>query len=427
MAGKGYPTGALVPGSPVVVQIGDKVVIVNPGVGYPTFGPKITPVKVPKYPWRPPGVFPQPKRWPNKTFGTRPLVVYPDHFGPSRFPRINPWWVVGLAPMVAGYFYKSPSPDFAAMGFEKCWDGGGKKEAWSGIYLDNCAAADFWKNLSFQVPGGDMADTPSNVNYGFAVGPYDNPEKTRMTYKELWARPYYNSNPFIMNPPAVGMPNPAFPFADPDPNAWTPFQWEPLFPPVPVYPPRPSPRPRTYPAPVTGPSPVPVTNPYPLTEPNAPPVEVPLTPTAPFNPTPWTPPRPPRGPTTERKYGVGKGSFMAWLLKLAAGTYGGITEMFDLVSAIYKALPPEFIARQPDNLSGDELLSHMMGAIWQQRANLDFKEAIHNIAVNQIEDAAWGRYFALVDKVNRSGTNYGGFDREFGYLNEVLQEVMGAT
>lgn len=417
MAGKGYVSNA----SRVAVVAGGFPKPDYPG-GFPVpdnDNPR------PRVPWKPPrrrpsGVFPKQPKWAKPPFGKRPLVVYPDAFGPGRFPRIPAWAVVPAVFMVGGWFVTRAKPDFAGMGFTLCWDGGGPKEAFSSIYLDNCAAADFWKNLSFQVPGGKIGlDTPSNVSYGYAVGPYDNPEQTRMTYKELWARNYYNNAPFIMIPGATWVPDPLLPFSDPDPNLWLPLQ--PYTPPVPepVYPPRnwPETDPRTYPRHVRGPNPHtdPKGNPKPR-------VRVRPKPNIKHDR------RPPTRREHESKYSAARGSLAGLLLLIASKAYNGITEAFDLVSAIYKALPPSIIARMPDNLTtGVDIMSHMLAAIWTYRAQIDMREAIINIAENQIEDAAWGRYFKAVDNVSRKGPNYQGFDRELGYLNDLFKELQKET
>lgn len=411
MAGKGYVSNR----APIVV--GEK-----PFPDYPGRWPD-NDNRGPKVPWkpprrRPPGKFPHKPNLVRPPFGKKPLVMYPNPLGPVRWPRINPWLLLGLGPMVGGWFIQQPRPDFAGMGFTLCWDGGGPKEAWSSIYLDNCVNADFWKNLSLQVPGGAMNDTPSNVSYGFAVGPYVNPEKTRMQYKELWARNYYNNNPFKMFPPAVWFPDPLLPFSDPDPNLWVPHQPYTPKPPERVYPrSKPDPQPRTWPRSVSGPKPEtrgdPDSHKPPRVDPEP---DIPHT------------RKPPTPRERERKYSAARGSLAAELLRQAARVYNGVTEAFDLVSAVYKALPPGLISRQPDNLVGaHNIMQHMLGMIWQHRNEIDFGEAIKNIAMNQIEDAAWGRYFRTLDKINRTGTNVGGYDRELGYLNELYHELHGGS
>ena len=203
-------------------------------------------------------------------------------------------------------------------------------------------------------------------------------------------------------------------WASPDPNVWPPFN------PVPVFPiPRPWPgwTPKTYPRTVSGP----VTEPVPVFEPVP---DVVITPTGVFPTGPHVRTKPDTK-TREGKYAA-KGPYgllAAQLLRLAAGTFGGITEVVDLVKAIYAALPAELIAQQPDNLAKKDLLPHMLGLIAKHYKSIDLGEAVENIAVNQVEDWAWGKYFKAVDKVSRTGTYYQGFDRELSNLNDLFREV----
>lgn len=394
---------------------------------------------------RPPGVFPKgPPRW-KKPFGRKPGIVYAPGF-PRSFPRFGPWAGLGIA--AAGWILYKPADltaGLTAAGYSLCCGGGGGDVFYfSGPIVSWGCGSEGWLacGTTYQPYGGVVGqdDIPavaggygSRVLIGKKYIPPAGPED-RCTWMEHWVRPHIPGNdtlPGVPAPKPVSIPVTPDYWLPWDPNWWTPLDPTPFNPNWPATPPRPYPNrpprkwPRTYPESETGPSPVPTPTPVPTGVPTT----TTVTSTSPFPEIkidPGRPVKPPR-PVTERKYNVRRTPYALLatrLLQLASGTYGGITEVVDLVSAIYSAIPADILAKYPDGLAKKDLLPFMLGAIYANRNNIDWQEAVHNVAVNQIEDYAWGKYFKAVDDVSRNGPYYQGFDRELGALNELFQQVL---
>lgn len=396
---------------------------------------------------RPPGVFPKGVPIGRKPFGRKPGIVYSPSF-PRSFPRLGPWAGLGIA--AAGWILYKPADMAAALeaaGYMKCCgSGGGDVYTFTAPIVSwGCSSEGFERcGITFQpYQGAWPAEVPSVAGgYGsrLLIGKKygdtpENPGPTdRCTWMEHWVRPHIPGNDTL---PGVPIPAPVVIPTTPDfwlpwdPNWWAPLDPTPYNPNWPAAPPRPYPNrpprqwPRTYPESETGPYPGPTTR----VIPEGWPTTTTVTTSNPFPEIRVDPGRPvkPDWPTTERKYSVRRTPYALLatrLLQLAAGTYGGITEVVDLVSAIYSAIPAEILAKYPDGLAKKDLLPFMLGAIYANRNVIDWQEAVHNIAVNQIEDYAWGKYFKAVDDVSRNGPYYQGFDRELGALNELFQQVL---
>lgn len=378
--------------------------------------PRVRPLK----PFRPGVKFPNPWKPPTKPFGRLPPMVFPNPLDRS-LGKYLPW---GLA--VLPIIWAASRPQISSpAGWSVCWDYGGIQSLRSGPIRAYCPG-DSYRLLSLQVPSGFSADpvtiTSPNLAQALFYGPPVNVDQTRMQYRKMVARPDIpTSSPLYPYPTTTIKLIPQIAIApnvwmDPDPNWWFPFDPEPHFPlPRPRVWPRPGPG--TYPAPENGPSPVVV--PPTLEHP-----DIDVTPEG-VRPKPPHRRRPPDPRTREGKYRA-KGAYAtlaAYLLKLSAGTFGGITEAVDLISAIYAALPAELIARQPD-LARKDLIPHMLGMIARHYKTIDLGEALENIARNQIEDWVWGKYFKAVDLASRQGPYYNGFDRELGHLNDLMRELM---
>ena len=106
-----------------------------------------------------------------------------------------------------------------------------------------------------------------------------------------------------------------------------------------------------------------------------------LRPDASPNGRPW-PSRPPQG-TKERKIKTGSSSATAWLLWLL----GQISEVGDLVDALFDALPDAVKSKYPDNTAG-----HLRG-LYENLDKVDVTEAVHNLWTNNVEDHYLGQFF----------------------------------
>ena len=259
---------------------------------------------------------------------------------------------------------------------------------------------------TLQVPsaGGYAPHTETSPNLARALfwGPYT-VNGTRMTYMEAWARPdvpsgtpYPVPQKIIPVPPTWFVPDHYWPD---DPNEWPPMQPKPDDPKRPVWPDTKNPPDDTFPTTRV------VGDGDPDLDPDLDPKgeRRPRYRRDPKPHEPWGPRdpkhdrRPRRKHEKENKFS-GKTKFAklaARLLQLASGTYGGITEVVDMVAAIYAALPDRLVAQDVNGLSDVEKLPHMLGMIWQHRQHIDMMEAMDNLAFNMIEDAAYG-WLALV-------------------------------
>lgn len=374
---------------------------------------------------------PKPKRFPNRwrppvpSFGKRFPQIIPnplDQFKPGRFP-----WGWAAAAALPILFGRGGSPQWDAAGWRLCFNsGGGEMFSLGGATCD----PPFWDGLNFQVPAGGPGDPmviePYHTSLWFGPPEFDG---MRMVYREMWVRDSVDENgdpwPEVEYPPGdrPGVGIPAVPNVGAPAN---PFEW-PVF--MPEAPPIPTPKPVQIADP----------NPIPYIRPNYPPrpwieegpVPTPRPLTTVGTPPVTTPPavyQPPRGPTKEGKYQpnrVGWGRIAVRLLGIGGKVYGAQTEIVDLVKAVYAALPAELIARQPD-LMPSEVLPHMLGLIARHYRQVDLQEAAYNIATNQLEDAAWGRYFGMLDKIQRStNTSWANsFDREIGFVREALEDAL---
>lgn len=426
-----YPTN----GGWGAVPLGDPVrdYRLNRDTARNPYHPRRTPTPK-KYPWRPPGYFPNGWKPPKTRFGRLPKVVYPTRFPlDRRFARFIPWGTLVFG--VAGYML-SPRRIPLPAGWTRCWDYGGDKSARSGPIRAYCPG-DPYKLLALQVPSGTgyapITATTTNLAQAIFFGPYSNPEGTRMQYREMIARPDAVSgtypNPQIIQPVAPVVVNPDFVLPE-DPNDWLPLIGVPFVPvPVPVW--VPTPEPVSYPPPVVRGDDVPIVVPVPDIEP-LPDEAVELRyrrdtkkgrvwhRTQPHQRTK------PTGRGKERKWMAANSRWAllaTYLLRSAARVYGGMTEVVDLVSAVYAALPNEVISKHPDNLKPGEVLGFMLHQIYEHIDEVDVHEALENIYWNVIEDAAWGRYFGAVQKVTDRGTNYSGFDRELSELNDLFHQL----
>ena len=370
-------------------------------------------------------------RWPKPAspFGRKPGLVYPSPLGWGRMPRVGPFGAVAAAAGLLPFLWPAPAFNPAALGFTLCFDIGGIKNMHS-------AGANFCNVTLAGISGQTGQPTSQPILFpgaqtgrkSYMLGSNDNPEMTRMTNRELWTRNPNVKPDFKLYPRYYFVPWYA-PGLDFDPNFWLPLSPVPFSPPPhgPVWPkgrnnpwgkPRKGPKHKTFPSGQSG-----YGNPLPKDKP---------TPSITISSTGVkTAPRPhvrgrPRGHNHEGGKYKASGPFAALaaqLLKDAANVYNGITEAVDLLKAVYSAIPSDILAQMPDDLPKAKLIPFMLASIWTFRNQIDYGEAVKNILLNQIEDAMWGRYFAAVDKVNRSGTYYGGFDRELGQLNELFREL----
>lgn len=316
-------------------------------------------------------------------------------------------------------------------GWQKCCDLGGVKNVRFGPALNDCPG-NVGCGTGGQPPSsGDVGaaftfstQRPMSVYFGMETSP----SPWRGTIREKWTLKAYNGA--TSADPEIRMPimQPEWPL-DWDPNFWRPLDPTVYVPPTVPYI-QPDPPYRPWPGPDVG------------NDPGGEPVTDPLTPDIVATPDPT--PRTRRVPRTrthtdrghvrrrpdgrtehEGKYSASKtgfGRLAAILLRLAAGTYGGITEVIDLVSALYAALPDRLIAQQPD-LPRDQILAHMLGTIWANRSQLDMQEALHNVAVNAVEDWAWGKYFQAIANVSRRGPYLEGYQRQLDQLNTEFMDV----
>lgn len=433
MAGKGYPSRGA-----------SNAAVAVPTPDYPKWWPDNDNRPRPKPYNRRPGTFPNtPRRW-RKPFGRRTGPVYPSPFPRSGF-RLGPW--AGAASFAAAYLLYKPADWSSALtnaGFKLCCSiGDGDVFGYTNLNNSGCGSGPLLCGVSLQPFGGHTADGPmtfplaSNPRLGarMLIGKQMLNPPDRCTWMQHWMRPSRPSNlpayqPLVVPGPVQVPVTPDF-WLPYDPNWWTPLSPTPYNPNFPAAPPRrypkrpPRPTPRTWPAPESGPVTVPLPPFVPVGVPTTTTVSVgnpfPVIDTGPIRPVKPTP------TTTETKYNVRRSPYALLatrLLQLAAGTHGGITEVVDLVTAMYSAIPADVLARYPDGLAKKDILPFMLGAIYANRNNIDWQEAVHNIAVNQIEDYAWGKYFKAVDDVSRAGPYYQGFDRELGALNELFQQVL---
>lgn len=424
---------------------------VDPRISYPTGTPrlpearprrKLNPSYVP--PVRPGTFDPGPdndmpgvKRnwgWPkgtpsNKPFGKAPKRVYPSPLGPKVWRRLLPWGGAGAA--FVAYMLRPGGGVVGPAGWTKCYDLGGPKEMQSGpVGFIGCS---FVANFQPGVPMGSSWPTdpswdpirPLSVWFGPDVHP--SVPGTRMNYTEQWVLPAgaqpAPGTPLIREPPAYIFPDPWLPL---DPNFWLPLQPQPYSPNIPrkVWPnPKPKPQPRTWPRSVKGnslPNPLPTPKPIP---------DLVITGTGvSLRPNNHRRLRPRKPYTHETKYTM-RGPFMglaSLLLSGASKVYNGITELVDLLTAIYESLPADVIAREPDYGPG-MVIPGLLESLWRNADKIDMRKAVANIAKNQIEDAVWGRYFKAIDDVQKKGgPYYSGYDRELSQLNDLFRELYGS-
>lgn len=420
MAGKGYPT---ISAAQPLGRPDYRPDYRRPGPYDRRPLPRVRPLT----PWRPKNpLFKPPARLP-KPFGRKPIGTYPSPF-PSRFPRVGRWFLpLSLLPFTMWQgSYKMPA------GWIHCWGPFGKLESMSGPTItcwDTCSTGCIDFMLGGQVPSGEYGDPIVVPNWSGNDGAviWFGPGVTRMTYVDKWRRP--GAFPGHTIPFIPGVVEPDFPL-DADPNWWLPLVPTPWLPyPRPVW--RPKPEPRTWPRPETGPNPEP--RPDPRTRPDSD-VETEVDPRQRPHERPRvrhhprTRPGRPKPRVHENKYTSAKGRFgalAAILLRMASRSYGGITEVVDLIASIYGALPPELLAKFPHDLADKDKLPFMLGAIWRYRDQIDYGKALHNYAVNGVEDWIWGKYFQAIDKVSRKGPYYQGFDVGLGDLNDEFMKVAG--
>ena len=316
----------------------------------------------------------------------------------------------------------------------KCWDLGGPKDARSGPVRLNCAGTAGLMGIGLQVPssGGytTITDTSPNLARAVFFGPYTN-NGTRMTYMEAWARPDVPSGtpypvPMVIIPVPPTHWYPDYYWPD-DPNEWPPLQPKPDDPKKPVWPDvTDSPEP-------TFPEHKVVGDGDPELFPDLPPKGDRRTryrrdpkPHEPYTKDPKHDRRRPRKREKEKKFNPRTkfAKLAVRLLQLASGTYGGITEVVDMVAAIYAALPARLIAQDVNNLPPRDVLPHMLGMIWAHRHHIDMMEAMDNLAFNMIEDAAYGWYFQALGDIGTGNPNLSGYDREMNLLYQEFRESL---
>lgn len=400
-----YPTPGKTPG-PIIIVFDPE----DFRRRFPHFGPK--PRK--RFPnrWRPPV----------PSFGKRFPAIIPSPLDKYAKPRFGPWGWIGAAALPI-LFGRGASPQWDNAGWRLCFNsGGGEMFSLGGATCD----PPFWDGLNFQVPAGSRTDPmvvePYHTSLWFGPPEFDG---MRMVYREMWVREGTDENgdpwPEVEYPPG-DRPGPGVAVepnvnAPANPNQWPPFMPEPAYP----FPQLPVPVPDFPPVTQAGPKPdeKPLLWPRDVPETGAPSLPVRVVPAV-F--------QPPRGPTKEGKYQpnrVGWGRIAVRLLGVAGKVYGANTEIVDLVKAVYAALPAQLIAQQPD-LPPSQVLGHMLGLIARHYREVDLQEAAYNIATNQIEDKAWGRYFGMLDKIQRqTNTSWANsFDREIGFVREALEDAL---
>lgn len=383
--------------------------------------PRVRPLN----PYRPPARFPNGWKPPVKPFGRRPPINWPGGTAPGRFPlgRLTPWLTVGA--FILPYIVTPTRVNLD--GWRCCFDVGPVKDAFK---LTTNACTPSFANLGYQVPTGAIADLYIGATTtSIFLGQYLQPSLIRMTHKAQYVRGTSGVVGPIPAPIKIIPPfwlSPWWELPPYRPWDWTPISPVPYRPPLhrPVWQPHPEDNPQVYPKPRE------VGNDLPVTQPDkTPDTETVITPTKVRTRTRQHWRRPPRTRDRERKY---KMSGRGWnllgqiLLRYASRTYGGVTEVVDLLSAIYSALPDRLIAQHPDIPKG-EVIPFMLGQIYENFDQIDIGEAIYNIAANQIEDAAWGAYFRASRFVSEHGPNYDGFDRENSELQRQLQELLRET
>lgn len=373
----------------------------------------------PKYPWRPPGYFPngwKPKRVP---FGKRIPTTFP-FVTPDRFASRLPLWPgVAVGALILPYIFAPKR--LTLEGFKTCFDIGPPQEVGRTL-SSGCLPSLMGQSGQVFHWAVENATWPATTNTISILLGQRNPAGTRATWRFMATKlapiplPAFGPAPLPQVPRFVVPPFFQLPWWDP--AAWWPTVPVPYVPPVPRPVWEPSPYTPSFPVPVVS---GPVPQPRPLTEPG-----IQVTPRGPTKVRPGHTRVKPRPRDRERKFAGRKGFahiLAAWLLRVSSGVYNGITETVDLVSAIYSALPSEIIARHPNNLPQKDILPFMLGAIYRHIDQIDMQEALTNVAKNAIEDAAWGRYFAAVSKVTDRGTNYSGYDRELSELNDLFREI----
>lgn len=385
--------------------------------------PRVRPLN----PYRPPARFPNGWKPPVKPFGRRFPI---DRIGgtfPTRFPlgRLTPWLTVGA--FILPYIVTPTRIDLN--GWRCCFDVGPVKDAFK---LTTNACTPSFANLGYQVPTGAIADLRVDATTtSIFLGQYLQPSLIRMTHKAQYVKGTSGvagpiPAPIKVIPPFWLSPWWELPL---NPNHWTPISPVPYRPPLhrPVWNPDPDPFPDSWPKSREVGDNFPVRQPTPERPPKERETVITRTRIRTRDRPHWR--RPPRVRDRERKY---KMSGRGWnllgqiLLRYASRTYGGVTEVVDLLSAIYSALPDRLIASHPDIPKG-EVIPFMLGQIYENFDQIDINEAIYNIAANHIEDAAWGAYFRASRFVSERGPNYDGFDRENSELQRELQELLNAT
>lgn len=401
----------------------------------------------PKYPWRPPGYFPNGWKPPRKVFGKRGLPVSALKW-PTRNVRFSPWALAPVPAALTAWLFGGTKQDLAAHGYSLCC---------SVPATGPHTVSTFTLNTQTGLCAGGLASLcgtggqPWEGIWPRALPAYDNRQRGlfvligtqvgqpvgRARWEEVWHKPRIATGPAVPIPSIPVQPVYVpeiypWPIYDFDPNWWPPLHPVPWSPPTPQPVWTPDPVPKTYPPPKVGGYELPIVEPVPV--PISPPVpSVGINPDGTVTILPPHVIQPPRGPTKEGKYGQKKGFGLlsAILLRLASGTYGGITEVMDLVAAIYAALPAKMIAQQPDFPKGTPMMTvmtHMIETIALNPTDINIGKAVYNLAENAVEDKAWGRYFAAVNQLQRqTGGNYNGWDRTLSDLNETFNDVMSAS
>lgn len=386
--------------------------------------PRVKPLN----PWKPPVKFPNAWKPPRVPFGKRfPAPIPFGGFNPTRFPlgRLSPWLAVGS--FILPYLMAPGRP--ALDGWKCCFNVGPVQDAFR--KATNACTPSF-ANLSGQVYSGDIADLHLDATTTTIFLGQWNLSHIRATHKAQYNKgvsgvPGPIPAPIPIIPPIYVSPWFELPWWDP--NAWTPNSPVPFVPPPwPRWRPDPEGEPNSYPPPrEVGPKNEPRSRHRPRPKPRddrQP--DVVITPDGVHDKPPFHPRRPPQPRDRERKFSGSRGSFgllAALLLRSAGRVYGGITELVDLLSAIYSAIPADVIASHPDNLPVKDLIPFMLSSIYDNIDVIDINEAIHNLATNAIEDAAWGRYFRASSRVTDYGPNHQGFDRENSELQQLLYEL----
>lgn len=409
------------------------------------YNPRRSLQRTPKWPWRPPGYFPNGWKPPKVPFGRRmPMPIFPAHLNPNRAIRLMPWFGPALAVGAAWYAWnRGDTLKLSEHGYTRCCGPTGSPIAFQsiitnttrtvcggssppgGIYgLCGTGGQPYQGEAYFAIPAHDQRTTSVVVLYGM---PEANPDRTK--WVEVWHKPRDASGP--ANPIAQLDPEPQWtflpdfvPMLDINPEFWPPLSPAPYVPPViPVW----GDNPRQIPAF----EPDPNANGEPMGERRKrykPDVKIRPATNATRVGRNTHQRRPPGKREYETKYNAkGFKGFALYALRIANGVYGGMTEVMDLAAALYSALPDHVIASRPDFRNGAsmaEVLNEMLTTIWKHRAEIDYQEASYNLAVNQVEDWAWGKYFKAMKDMSQRGPYMEGYSREYGELQEVFLDAM---